>query len=222
MRRQLRAYPLAFFLLGVTLLYNVVEGLLAITSGLQADSIVLITFGMDSYLEVLAAAAVIWRLSYLDDEAGERAEKRALRLIGVTFLVLAVAVVFQAALAFASTDGASESPLGVALLAASLTIMPILAIAKLRTAARANLPALAAEAKETIACSYLSLTALAGLAVTWLAGAWWLDPLAALLMVPWLGKEAWAGIRGDACFDGTKLCWCRECWYGLRGCTSTA
>ena len=219
---QLRTYPLAFFLLGVTLLYNVVEGIVAITSGFRADSIVLVSFGVDSYLEVLAAGAVIWRLSCVDDEAGERAEGRALRLIGLTFLALAVAVVFQAVVAFAAADGASESRVGIALLVASLTVMPMLALAKLRTAARSRLPSLAAEARETIACSYLSLTALTGLTATALFGFWWLDPMAALLMMPWLVKEGLEGLRGEACFDGTHLCWCRECWYGLRGCTDVA
>lgn len=219
---QLRTYPLAFALLAITLLYNVVEGVIAVTSGLQAGSLVLLSFGADSYLEVLAAVAVMWRLSYRDEEAGDRAEGRALRLIGITFLALAAAVVFQAAYALATGEGASESRIGIALLSASFVIMPILALAKLRTAARSSLPALAAEAKETVACSYLSLTALAGLLATAIFGAWWIDSLAALLMVPWLVREGLEGIRGDACFDGARMCWCRECWFGLRGCTDAA
>lgn len=88
---QLRTYPLAFALLALTLFYNVVEGVIAIASGLRAGSLVLLSFGADSYLEVLAAAAVIWRLSYRDEEAGQRAEGRALRFIGITFLALAAA-----------------------------------------------------------------------------------------------------------------------------------
>ena len=222
MIQQVRAYPFAFALLSVTLLYNVGEGAIAITSGLRADSIVLVSFGADSYLEVLAAAAVIWRLSYRDDEAGERAEGRALRFIGTTFLVLACAVVLQSLVALYQGEGASESRVGIALLVASLAIMPVLAIAKLRTAARDNLPALAAEAKETVACSYLSLTALVGLVAVALFGSWWLDPLAALLMVPWLVKEGLEGVKGEACVDGAKVCWCRTCWWGLRPCTDAA
>jgi divalent metal cation (Fe/Co/Zn/Cd) transporter len=219
---QLRTYPLAFALLALTLFYNVVEGVIAIASGLRAGSLVLLSFGADSYLEVLAAAAVMWRLSYRDEEAGERAEGKALRFIGITFLALAAAVVFQAVYAFAAREGASESRIGIALLTASFAIMPVLALAKLRTAAKSNLPALAAEAKETVACSYLSLTALAGLLATAMFGAWWIDALAALLMVPWLVREGLEGIRGEACFDGAKTCWCRECWFGLRGCTDIA
>ena len=102
---QLRTYPFAFALLAITLLYNVAEGVIAIASGLRAGSLVLLSFGADSYLEVLAAAAVMWRLSYRDEEAGERAEGKALRFIGLTFLTLAAAVVFPAALALAAREG---------------------------------------------------------------------------------------------------------------------
>lgn len=222
MRNRPPLYRLGFVLLAVTLLYNVAEGAIAFASGFAAQSLVLVTFGADSYVEVAAASAVIWRLTYRDEEAGERAERKALRLIGWTFLFLAVAVVLQGVFALAERQGAESSAVGIALLVASLLIMPVLAIAKLWTAARANLPVLAAEAKETVACSYLSLTAIIGLGAVATFGWWWLDPLAALLMVPWLVKEGLEGIRGDACFDGAKVCWCRTCWFGLRACRDIA
>jgi len=208
----------AFWLIGLTAAYNVVEGAIAIASGLAAGSITLLAFGADSYLEVAAAGAVTWRLLATDEEEGERREERALRVVGITFLILAVAVVFQAALALSQGEGAKESPVGAVLLVASLTIMPIIAVAKLKVATDGGLPALAAEARETVACSYLSLTALAGLAAVWAFGWWWLDGVAALAMVPWLVREGVEGVRGDACFDGTVLCWCRSCWYGVRNC----
>lgn len=215
-------YRLAFVLLAVTLLYNVAEGAVALAAGFAARSLVLITFGADSYLEVAAAGAVIWRLTYRDEEAGERAEGRALRLIGWTFILLAAAVALQGSFALGQGEGASGSRLGIALLCASLVVMPVLAVAKLWTAARANLPVLAAEAKETVACCYLSVTALGGLITMAILGWWWVDPVAALLMVPWLLKEGREGIRGDACFEGAKVCWCRICWFGLRACTDSA
>lgn len=206
----------------MTIIYNVTEGVIALWLGLSAGSIVLLAFGADSYLEVMAAGAVAWRLSIDDEEAGERAEQRAMRFIGATFLILAAAVIFQSVFALATRDGAEESVVGLGLLLASLTVMPVLALAKLWTAAAVNLPVLAAEAKETVACSYLSLTAFAGLIATIVFGAWWLDPVAALLMVPWLVKEGLEGVRGDACFEGNRPCFCGECWYGLRSCTDLA
>lgn len=209
---------LAVALLVLTLLYNVGEGVIAVYAGIEAGSLVLLTFGADSYLEVLAAGAVLWRLSHRDEEAGERAEQRAMRLIGATFLMLAAAVLFQATLALTGGQAADESRLGLALLAASLLVMPVLSFAKLWTAARARLPALAAEAKETIACSYLSLAAFSGLAATALLGWWWLDATAAVLLVPWLVKEGIEGLRGEACVDGERPCFCRSCLFGVRGC----
>jgi divalent metal cation (Fe/Co/Zn/Cd) transporter len=208
----------ASFLIAFTLLYNVFEGAASIMAGLRANSLTLVAFGSDSYLEVLAAGAVLWRLSFRDEEEGERAEERAMRVIGVTFLLLGAAIMFQAVLSLAEGRGAQESRFGIALLALSLTLMPILALAKLRLAARTRMPVLAAEAKETIACSYLSLTAFAGLIAIALVGWWWLDSVAALLMVPWLVREGTEGVKAEACFEGVVPCFCRSCLFGLRSC----
>lgn len=215
MSRGLRA---ALWLIGLTAAYNLVEGGVAIASGIQAGSVTLLAFGADSYLEVAAASAVAWRLLASDEEEGEAREERALRAVGVTFLVLAGAVLVQAMLALSRGEGARESIVGLALLVASLTTMPLIAVLKLKVATDEGLPALAAEARETLACSYLSLTALVGLAAVWAFGWWWLDAVAALAMAPWLVREGLEGLRGDACFDGAVLCWCRSCWYGVRDC----
>jgi divalent metal cation (Fe/Co/Zn/Cd) transporter len=211
---------LAVILLIVTVLYNVLEGVLAIWAGVAAGSIALVAFGADSYLEVLAACAVLWRLSIADEERAERAEARAMRFIGWTFLALAAAIVFQSAVALTSGSGAEESLLGIGLALASVTLMPALALLKLWTAARGNIVALAAEAKETLACSYLSVTLLVGLVANAAFGWWWLDPVTALLLVPWLVKEGLEGVRGDACFEGLSACFCSACLYGVRSCRS--
>lgn len=209
---------LAIVLLALTAVYNVGEGVVAIVSGLAAGSLTLLAFGADSYLEVAAASAVMWRLTFTDDVAGEAAEARVLRFIGWTFLILASAVTFEAVRSLATHDEARSSPTGIVLLVLSLTLMPLLSLAKLWVAARGRIPALAAEAKETIACSYLSLTALAGVTATALMGFWWLDGVAGLLLVPWLVREGLEGVSGDACFEGMQPCFCRTCLGGLRGC----
>ena len=210
----------ASLLLIITILWNVGEGVVAIIAGLSAGSLALIAFGADSYLEVAAASAVLWRLSMSDAERGERAERMALRFIGWTFLVLSLAIVYQSVSALVQSDGAEESLIGIGLASASLSVMPGLALWKLRVAARSNIPALAAEAKETLACSYLSLTLLAGLIANAVAGWWWLDPLTALLLVPWLMREGLEGVRGEVCFVGLTICSCRACMYGLRPCAA--
>jgi divalent metal cation (Fe/Co/Zn/Cd) transporter len=209
---------LARLLLLFTILYNIAEGVVAIWSGLSAGSLALIAFGGDSYLEVGAASAVLWQLLITDNERGERAEQRALRFIGWTFLALSIAIVYQAVAALANGNGADESLVGIGLALASVTVMPALSLLKLRTAAEGNIVALAAEAKQTLACSYLSVTLLAGLVANAILGWWWLDATTALLLVPWLVREGLEGVRGDVCFEGLRPCFCRECWYGLRSC----
>ena len=205
-------------LLWFTLLYNVGEGVLALWSAAMARSVALAGFGLDSYLEVGAAALVLWRLSVVDEERGERIEGRVVRLIGWTFIVLSVGIVAQSVYTLSQRTGADESMLGIALAAASVLVMPVIALWKLRVAASGGLHSIAIEAKETIACSYLSLTLLAGLVANALLGWWWLDAITALLLVPWLLREGLEGVRGEEHEEASSLCWCRACLFGLRQC----
>ena len=110
-------------------------------------------------------------------------------------------MVAQASVSLWETRAAQESIPGIILAAASLVIMPLVSWGKLRAAREIPSAALRAEAKETLACSYLSLALLLGLVANAAAGWWWADPVAALLMVPWLVKEGIEGIRGEACDD---------------------
>jgi divalent metal cation (Fe/Co/Zn/Cd) transporter len=204
----------ARWLLSGTLAYNVFEGLIAIASGLRAGSLVLVAFGADSYLEVAASAVVLWRLSIRDEH--EAAERRAQRVIGVTFLLLSAAIAVEAAVSLEAHEQANTSLLGIALLAASVVFMPVLSLAKLWAAARAQLPALAAESRESVACAYLSLTALTGLLATAALRWWWLDSVAALLMIPWLLNESRECLQAEGGANARKPCFCSRCWYGLR------
>ena len=192
-----RPFGLARILLAVTIVYNVIEGVVALWAGLAAGSIALIAFGADSYLEVAAAALVLWRLSATERSGADLIEERVRRFVGWTFLVLATAVVFQATWSLTVQDGANESMVGIGLAVASVTVMPVVALWKLRIAARTNVPSLAAEARETLACSYLSVTLLLGLVANALLGWWWLDATTALLLVPWLVREGLEGVRAE-------------------------
>ena len=209
---------LAKVLLVVTILYNVVEGLIAVWSGIVAGSIALVAFGADSYIEVAAASLVLWRLGIEDHEFGERVENGVVRFIGWTFMVLSAAIVFQSASALLGGRGAGESLVGIVLAVFSITFMPLIAIWKLRIAARGNLQSIALEAKETIACSALSLTLLVGLAANATLGWWWLDAVTALLLLPWLVREGWEGIRGERCHEELVICSCRPCLFGVISC----
>jgi divalent metal cation (Fe/Co/Zn/Cd) transporter len=196
-----RSYRQAAWLVGGTLAYNVVEAGVAIWAGAEADSIALLGFGLDSAIEIAAAAALLWRLSIglvsKDAARVERAERRVYRFIGFTFLALAAYVVAQVTVTLTSAGHPETSWVGIVLAAASLVIMPLLAWAKLRAARRLRSEALSAEGKETLACAYLSLTLLVGLALNAALGWWWADPVAALLMVPWLLREGVEGVRGE-------------------------
>jgi divalent metal cation (Fe/Co/Zn/Cd) transporter len=159
----------------------------------RADSIALIGFGLDSVIELVAAAALLWRLSRewrgADPEALEAAERRVHRIVGITFMALAAYVAIQGAWTLRFQQAPQESALGIGLAVASLVIMPLAAWGKLRAARHVGSAALRAEARETLACAYLSGVLLLGLAANAALGWWWMDPLAALAMVPWLVKE---------------------------------
>jgi divalent metal cation (Fe/Co/Zn/Cd) transporter len=110
---------------------------------------------------------------------------------------LVLYVLLQAGWTLWQQKTVEESFLGIFLAGLSLVVMPLVSWGKLRAASIINSPALRSEAKETLACSYLSFTLLLGLVANAMAGWWWADPIAALLMVPWLVKEGIEGLRGE-------------------------
>lgn len=194
---------IAIALVSTTLVYNVFEAVIALWSGAVADSIALISFGLDSGIETAAAVVMLYRLWVEYRGAhGERVaqiEHRVHQFIGVTFLVLAVYVTGQAGWTLWKQEAPDESLVGIVLAALSLAIMPLVSWGKLRAAKELGSAALRAEAKETLACSYLSFALLLGLGANALVGWWWADPIAALLMVPWLVKEGREGLSGEEC-----------------------
>ena len=191
----------ALLLVALTALYNVVEAVIAISSGIAADSIALVGFGLDSIIECAAAAVVLWRLWVeargADRERVEESEQRVMRFVGVTFILLALYVVGEAGWTLYAAEEPRESIVGIVLAVASLVIMPLIAWGKLRAAREVGSGALRAEAKETLACAWLSAALLVGLVLNAAAGLWWADPVVALIMVPWLVREGLEGIRGE-------------------------
>jgi divalent metal cation (Fe/Co/Zn/Cd) transporter len=194
-------------LAGVTVGWNVVEGLIAVGVGIMASSIALIGFGIDSFVETASGAVVGWRLwveltGKVDEERAEALELRTGRIAGVLLLGLAAYIVVDAGRRlFGYGTEPQESPLGIALTALSLVVMPALGRAKLRIAITLKSGALRADAYETLTCAWLSLTTLAGLILNAALGWWWADPLAALAIVPLAVREGLEGWRGvDHCY----------------------
>lgn len=176
------------------LVYNVAEGILCVSAGVAAGSVVLIGFGLDSGIEAFAALAAA---RFLRREITHETEERLSRLIGWTFLALAAYVVVQSAYDLIAGEEVAPSRLGLVVTSVSLLVMPFLGLWKLRLARQIGSRGLEAEAKETIACSYLSFFAVLGVAIRYLGGPSWVDPAAALLMVPWLVREGLEGVRGE-------------------------
>jgi len=187
-----------------TALYNGLEALIALGAGLAAGSVALVGFGIDSVIELSASAAALWRLHTDADHARrERNERVTLRLVGASFLALALYVAVDAVRALAARAPPGESVVGLALAAVSLVVMPLLARAKRGVAVGLGSGALVAETRQTMICTYLSAILLGGLGLNAAMGWWWADPLAALGMVPFIAYEGVEALRGrDACGCG--------------------
>lgn len=186
--------------------WNLVEGVVAVASGLVARSVALLGFGVDSFIELVSAIVVLWRL--VKESRGQsaaeaqRLEERTRRIAGALLLALAAYLTIESGRRlFGHGAEAEKSLLGIALTGLSLIAMPLLGWAKLRTAAALDSGALRADAFETIACAWLSLTTLVGLLLNATLGWAWADPAAALLIVPLLMREGWEGWRGEACHE---------------------
>ncbi len=185
----------------LTVGWNIIEGLIAIGAGIVSGSIALVGFGMDSFIESISGAVLIWRLRVerrgATDERIELVERRAERLVGVAFLVLAAYVTFEALRSLVGGEAPDASPVGIVLTAVSIPVMLWLAAAKRRTGEALGSRALIADSKQTRACWYLSVVALAGLVANAALGWWWADPLAALGIAVLLVREGLEAVRGE-------------------------
>jgi divalent metal cation (Fe/Co/Zn/Cd) transporter len=187
------------WLVAATISYNVVEAAVALTAGTIASSTALIGFGLDSVIEVSSAAAVAWQFSARDHAVREARERRALRIIALSFFALATYVTIDAIRALTGAGEAQPSTPGIVLAALSLVIMPFLSLAQRRTGRELGSASAVADSKQTLLCTYLSGVLLVGLVANSAVGWSWADPIAGLVIAAVAireGREAW---RGDAC-----------------------
>jgi divalent metal cation (Fe/Co/Zn/Cd) transporter len=183
----------------LTITYNTVEAIVSIAAGLVAGSVALVGFGVDSGIEVTASIAAQWRLrADIDPPRRERVERVTRRVIGASFLVLAAYVALDSVTTLREHEAPQASMIGLVILVLSVLVMPVLARAKRRVARALGSRALEADAAQTSLCAYLSVIALAGVGLNAAFGWWWADPVAALAMVPIIGKEAVEGLRDEA------------------------
>ncbi len=187
----------------ITVGWNLIEGLVAVTAAVAAGSVALLGFGIDSFVESASGSILIWRLlaerTHTDAETIEAIERRAQKLVAVSLFGLAAYILFEALKTLVLQERPEPSAVGIAVTSLSIGVMWWLARAKRRTAVALGSRALEADAFQTTACWWLSLIVLGGIVVNAGTGWWWADPVAAIAMCVFLlreGREAW---KGDDC-----------------------
>ncbi len=186
----------------LTVGWNAVEGLVALISGASSGSIALVGFGIDSFIETSSGAVLLWRLrAEHGPRRVEELERKALKLVGAGFLLLAAYVAFDSIKSLIERETPERSITGIVIATLSLLVMPWLAHQKRKAARDLNSAALHADSRQTSLCAYLSVLLLGGLLLNALLGWWWADPIAALIMVPLIASEGLQAIRGKACSD---------------------
>lgn len=176
--------------------YNSVEAVIAIAAGTIAGSGALVAFGLDSVIEVSSALIILWQFGHAVPVARER---RALRLIALSFFALAAYVVVDSVLALVHADAPDPSPVGIGLAAVSLLLMPWLSWAQRRTGRALGSNTVVADSTQTLLCTYLSAVLLAGLILNATLGWWWADPLAGLVIAAVAAREGLDAWRGENC-----------------------
>lgn len=213
-RERIRLGRRAQLLAGASVAYNVVEAVIAVSAGLVAGSVALVGFGLDSVVEVSSGLIILWQFRHAMPEARER---RALRLIAVSFFALAVYVGVESVRALLTGAQPDPSRVGIGLAVASLLVMPVLSWAQRRTGRELGSNAVVADGTQTLLCTYLAAVLLLGLVLNATLGWSWADPLAGLVIAAVAlreGLEAWRGegccapAAGHAQDDGPASCGC--------------
>jgi len=174
----------------VSIAWTSLEAIIGIVAGLFAGSVALIGFGIDSLIEVASSGVLVWRLSDLPH--AEEREGIARRLVGVSFLALAAYIAFDALRDLIAHEPPHVSYFGIVYAAACVIVMPLLARAKRRAAAKLDSDALHADSHQSDICAYISAILLVGLGLNALFGWWWADPAAARVCFQLSSKRAQA------------------------------
>ena len=177
----------------LTLVYMTLEALISLWAAVQAHSILLAAFGIDSLIELLSGGILLWRLQVEatsgDLERVERAEKRAALGAAIVLGLLCIYILISAIYSLADHVQPESSPLGIGVSLAAVLFMPYLAIRKKQIARRLNSHALAEDAFASLTCAYMAGTVLVGLGLNALFGWWWIEDIAALAFLVWLVLE---------------------------------
>ena len=184
----------------LTVAWNIIEGIVAVASGAASGSVALVGFGIDSFIETSSGGILLWRLrAEHRGQDAKRVERKALKLVGVSFMLLAAYVTFESAKSLIGREAPEGSVIGIVIAVLSLIVMPWLAYQKRTTARNLSSAALKADSRQTSLCAYLSVILLVGLLLNAPVGWWWADPIAGLCMVPIIVNEGREALRGEPC-----------------------
>jgi len=199
----------AQWLAAASVSYNVVEAAVAISAGVVSGSVALVGFGLDSIVEVASGLIILWQFRHPMPETRER---RALRLIALSFFGLAAYVTVESVRALAGRSEPDASPVGIGLAIASLLVMPVLSAAQRRTGKALGSNAVVADGTQTLLCTYLSAVLLAGLLLNATVGWFWADSVAGLVIAAVAVREGVQAWRGEGCCaPNAKACDCPNC-----------
>ena len=204
-----RALHLSYF----TIAYNVVECVLALVAGALSGSIALVGFGLDSLVESLSGGVMIYRFARHETMSAaeeERLERRAVRIVGYTFFILAAYVLYESLEKLIFQEAPAPSLLGLVIALASMVVMPGLFYLKYQTGKSLGSASLMADSKQTLACAMLSVALLVGLGLNYWFGIWQADPVIGLVIVALLIREGRHTLKTE------KLCSCASCGVAPR------
>jgi len=180
--------------------WHVIEFGIALSAGIAAGSVALVAFGIDSAIELAGGLTIVWR--FTGSRLGSaRSERRAQQLIALSYFLLAAYVAVESARDLLGGDEPAASWVGIGLAAVTAPTMPLLARAKRRVGHALGSAATVGEGGQNMICAYLSVALLVGLLANALAGWWWADPAAALVIGALAAREGIESWRGDACCD---------------------
>jgi divalent metal cation (Fe/Co/Zn/Cd) transporter len=185
--------------------WHVIEFGIALGAGIAAGSVALVAFGLDSLIEALAGFVIVWLFTG-GRGSSAAAERRAQQLIAVSYFVLAAYIGVESVRDLVGNHHSSTSWVGIGLAAFTAPTMPLLARAKRRIGHKLGSSATVSEAQQNQICAYLSIALLVGLLLNGLAGWWWADPAAALVIGVVAVREGLESWRGEGCAGGDGCC----------------
>jgi divalent metal cation (Fe/Co/Zn/Cd) transporter len=191
-----------------TIVWHLLEGVISVIAGFMAGSLSLVGFGVDSLIELLSGTVVLWRMNIdYKAEERERNEKLTLKIIGWSFIALALYLILESVASLLRRKAPEHSLVGLAIAILSLIVMPLLSRAKRRIGTALHSPAMHADAKQANFCAYLAAILLAGLLLNYWFNWWWADPVAAVFMAMIIGDEGINASIGQAdCCDLHRRC----------------